>query len=57
MYKGRTASLAQAIQNAILRPVFFAIGLQLDEITKKIEDLEDEIKDLKKKLEDKEDDD
>lgn len=57
MYKGRTASLAQAITNAILKPVFFAIGLQLDEITKKLEDLEDEIKDLKKQLRKDEDDD
>ncbi len=56
MYKGRTASLAQAITNVILRPVFFAIGLQLDEITKKLEDLEDEIKDLKKKIKKDEDD-
>ena len=57
MYKGRTTSLAQAITNVVLRPVFFAIGLQLDEITKKLEDLEEEIKDLKKKLKDKEEDD
>lgn len=56
MYKGRTASLAQAITNAILKPVFFAIGLQLDEITKKLEDLEDEIKELKRRLPEPEDD-
>lgn len=48
-HKGKVTSLASAISNQPLRQIFFAIGLQLDEITSKLEDLEDEVKDLKKK--------
>lgn len=56
MHKGKVSALAHAISNQQLRQVFFAIGLQLDEITKKLEDLEDEVKELKKDKEEDEDD-
>jgi len=49
MHKGKVSALAHAISNQSLRQVLYAIGLQLDEITSKLEDLEDEVKELKKK--------
>lgn len=55
MYKGRVSALAQSIQNSTLRQVFNAIGLQLDEILSKIEDVEEDVKKIKKKIEDFED--
>ncbi len=55
MYKGRVSALAQAIQNNPLRQIFNAIGLQLDEILSKVEDIEDDVKKIKSKIEDFED--
>ena len=52
-HKNKVCALAHAITNQPLRQVLYAIGLQLDEITSKLENLEDEIEKLKK---DKEED-